>query len=55
LYGKDSGLPLPSLPLDSTGDAIIQLTNDENDNCWEERFTPPFRKNESHAFKAKSP
>lgn len=54
LLGKDSGIPLPSLPLDSSGEAIIQLSNNENENCWEETFTPPFSKNESDAFKAKS-
>jgi hypothetical protein len=54
VMGKDANLPLPTLPLDTSADVIVQLSNSDNSNCWEQRFGPgAVIKNTSEVFKAK--
>jgi hypothetical protein len=56
VLGKDGNLPLPVLPLDPSGDVIVQLSNTDNANCWEERFPPAsVIKTTGELFKSKTP
>jgi cysteine-rich repeat protein len=56
ILGRDGNLPLPELPLDISAEMTAQLSNSDNGNCWEERFTPEnVTKNTNGLFKAKTP
>jgi cysteine-rich repeat protein len=56
VLGRDGNLPLPGLPLDISGAVVVQLSNSDNSNCWEERFPPAnVSKNTNQLFKAKTP
>jgi hypothetical protein len=56
ILGKDGNLPVPGLPLDMSGAVVVQLSNSDNSNCWQESFTPSnVIKNTNGLFKAKTP
>jgi hypothetical protein len=56
IKGRHQLLPLPDLPIANTADAIVQLFNSDNTNCWESTFPPTsIRKSTSTIFKAKIP
>jgi hypothetical protein len=56
ILGKDGNLPVPELPLDTSADVIVQLSNSDNSNCWEQWFPPAnITKNTNGLFKAKTP
>jgi hypothetical protein len=50
--GAGSFLDTPVLPLDQNPEVVGQLSNDIG-SCWEARFSPPTKKNESEMFKDK--
>ena len=56
--GKDGNLDLTAstLPLNSSADVIVQLSNTDNSNCWQGEFpTTSVKKNTAGEFKAKTP
>jgi hypothetical protein len=58
LKGRDAGLQLTAatLPLDATGDVVVQLSNGDNANCWSATFpAAEVRKNTGGLYKAKTP
>ncbi|MEE8147024.1 MAG: hypothetical protein V3T24_05425 [Longimicrobiales bacterium] len=57
IQGKDGNLPLPTLPLDSNGPVIAQLSSsDPSLPCYEETFLQSnVTKNVAKQFKAKTP
>lgn len=57
LKGKDGNLPITAatLPLDTTGNVVVQLHNSDNSNCWEGSLPPAsVIKNTDTTFKAKN-
>jgi hypothetical protein len=56
--GKDTALDLTAatLPLNNSATVTAQVSNSDNNNCWEGTFpTTSFKKNTDAQFKAKSP
>jgi hypothetical protein len=51
--GKGSFLDTPALPFGQNPTVIVQMSNDLG-VCWESRFSPPAKKNDTEQFKAKS-
>jgi hypothetical protein len=53
---KDANIPLPTLPLDTGGNVIVQLSHEDGANCWETSFPPAsVIKNQPSLFKAVTP
>ncbi len=56
VLARNGNVPLPSLPLDTSGDVIAQISNDAGGRCWESRFpAASVRRNDAGLFNARAP
>jgi len=56
LGAKGAAVGLPTLPLATSGNVVVQLANSAGAECWESVFTPAtFRRNVALGFRAVSP
>ncbi len=54
ILSREAGTPIPTLPLDTSGDVIVQLSHDDNSLCWESRFSSAIKSTDV-IYKAKTP
>ncbi len=53
---KDASTPIPTLPLDSGNNVILQLHDSDTSLCWESTFVPAsVKKSDATQYKAKTP